>query len=121
MIAEINHADRDVQHVQARKAKERAAEKRHCRIEVVRPRRDFLMKQRHPFRGVNANEEEAANHGDNQVARRFLASPLNAAFTPSTIVKLLESSTNVINDDFAMAGQISNGRGQFGVASRTYA
>jgi hypothetical protein len=37
------------------------------------------------------------------------------------MVKLLESRTNVINDDLAMAGHISKGRGQFGVSNRTYA
>src|SRR5271170_275220 len=45
----------------------------------------------------------------------FFTSPRWAAATPRTIVKLLESRTKVMREDFAMAGQISKGRGQSGV------
>src|SRR5580698_323482 len=51
----------------------------------------------------------------------FFTSPRRAAATPRTMVRLLERRTKVIREDFAMAGQISNGRGQSGVDIRTYA
>ena len=68
---QINHADGDVQHVQAGKAKERAAEKRSSRIEGVRPRRDAFTEERDPLRGVNRDEERCRKRWWRSGSARF--------------------------------------------------